>query len=450
MRRGLARALVGLPLLLFACTQAPSPDPSAGYPDGVDFPWSYTAPAGKITTLSLTPGENTLYFEPILAATNGYGPIEIDHSNGERQPGDGKTITLNGKTYARGFGTHAYSELRYSLKGTDGAQCSRFTVDVGVDDEVGNRGSVVFQVFLDNSKVYDSGTMTGASATKTVDLNIVGKGELRLVVTDAGDGKYYDHADWANPRIYCATQQPQVRMTLDQGAYTVFHMQKQALRVTFTSSDANFRGPVDLRLETADTDPEVLLTKWVDFSGKGPATRDVFIGTPDISLAEYTGGSTSPDGELIPPVPQAYRLVASVNGRDLADVGFSVLVKPLSISARFEPDDFSARVGTTVTLDLVMDISPAPTLPLSFKLDLSRLAGEFYGSLVEPDRVYGVEGSRMTFPVKVSLKGTAADLDPNSPVYHLAGVLMQGGDFSAYVFKGPFPLAASFSWQPLP
>ncbi|MBB5234063.1 NPCBM/NEW2 domain-containing protein [Deinococcus budaensis] len=190
-------------LLLASCGQS---TPLAGadpYAGGASYPWSYTAPAGKLTTLSLTPGENNLYYEPILAARNGWGPVEIDRSNGERFAGDGRALTLNGKTYQRGFGTHAGSELRFSLKGTGGATCTRFTADVGVDDEVGSRGSVVFEVYLDGARAYSSGTLTGAGATKRVDLDITGKSELRLVVTDAGDNIHYDHADWAQPLIRC-------------------------------------------------------------------------------------------------------------------------------------------------------------------------------------------------------------------------------------------------------
>ena len=68
---------------------------------------------------------------------------------------------------------------------------------VGVDDEGGSNGSVVFQVYLDGVKKYDSGTMTGASATKFIDLDVTGAKTLRLVVTDAGNGNTFDHADWA-------------------------------------------------------------------------------------------------------------------------------------------------------------------------------------------------------------------------------------------------------------
>ncbi len=243
---------LGLPLLLFACGQGPGagPDSSASdYPNGPDQPWSYTRPADQVQTQSLTPGVNTLYYEPILAATNGYGPIEVDHSNGESKAGDGHTLTLNGKTYKRGFGVHANSEIRYSLKGTNGAQCVRFTSDVGVDDEVGNKGSVVFQVFLDGVKRYDSGKLTGASATKQIDLNVTGAQELRLVVTDAGDNRYYDHADWATPLLYCQTQQPQVKLTLASSELSIVETQTKALRATFSSNSENFRGPLDLRLE---------------------------------------------------------------------------------------------------------------------------------------------------------------------------------------------------------
>ena len=199
-----------LTVLLAACGQtAPPPAPAADQPGadpyagGVSYPWTFDAPAGKVDVLTLTPDINSLTFEPLLAARNSWGPIELGRSNGEQGAGDGKTLTLGGKTYPRGFGVHAGSEMRFSLKGTPGAQCSRFTADIGIDDEVGSKGSVVFQVFLDGVKAYDSGTLTGSSATKKVDVDIKGKKELRLIVTDAGNGISYDHADWANPKIDC-------------------------------------------------------------------------------------------------------------------------------------------------------------------------------------------------------------------------------------------------------
>jgi hypothetical protein len=132
---------------------------------------------------------------------NGYGPVEKDMSNGEDLQGDGQTITLNGVTYAKGLGAHADSDVRYALAGG----CSRFTASVGVDDEVGTFGTVAFQVYSDGSKIYDSGVMSGTSATKNIDVSISGTNELRLVVTDGGDGSAYDHADWALARVECGS-----------------------------------------------------------------------------------------------------------------------------------------------------------------------------------------------------------------------------------------------------
>lgn len=204
-RRALVRfASLSLPLLLFACNQnSPSTSSATGEAASREDQVS-----DQVQPLTLENGTNTLQYEPVLSAKNGYGPIEKNRSNGEQAAGDGKTITLNGKTYALGYGTHANSEVKFSLKGPNGVYCTRFTADIGIDDEVGPRGSAVFQVYLDGALAYDSGTMTGASTTKTVDLNVTGKSELRLVATGGTDGISHDHADWADPRVSCGTTPP--------------------------------------------------------------------------------------------------------------------------------------------------------------------------------------------------------------------------------------------------
>jgi glucose/arabinose dehydrogenase len=144
------------------------------------------------------PGSSTYLSDlPWASATNGWGPVERDRSNAEASAGDGATLTLNGVTYAKGLGVHAASEVRYVL----GGSYTRFRADVGVDDEVGTNGSVVFEVWVDGVKAHDSGVMTGGSATQSVDVDVTGAQQLRLVVTDAGDNMNYDHADWANARL---------------------------------------------------------------------------------------------------------------------------------------------------------------------------------------------------------------------------------------------------------
>ena len=171
--------------------------------DGQDHSWTATATGtgaqGAVATLTLNQGLNSLSYENYTSATNGWGPVERNMSVGEKNSGDGHTLTLAGKTYTKGFGVHANSSMTFNIA----SQCSIFTSDIGVDDEVGSRGSVIFQVFADGTKLYDSGVMTGASATKSLSVNVSGKKELKLVVTDAGNGISYDHADWASPQITC-------------------------------------------------------------------------------------------------------------------------------------------------------------------------------------------------------------------------------------------------------
>ena len=43
--------------------------------------------------------------------------------------------------------------------------------------------------------------MSWTSATKSINVSVAGKQELRLIVTDAGDNIWYDHADWAGARL---------------------------------------------------------------------------------------------------------------------------------------------------------------------------------------------------------------------------------------------------------
>ncbi|ULH17586.1 NPCBM/NEW2 domain-containing protein (plasmid) [Deinococcus sp. KNUC1210] len=157
---------------------------------------SATQPSGEKFLSDLTP----------VSAVNGYGPYELNRSNNERAAGDGHVLTLNGTSYPKGLGVHAQSQLVYDLGGT----CSSFSAEVGVDDEVGTRGSVVFQVFADDLPLFDSGILTGPDPTRSVSVDISGKKLLKLVVTDGGNGITNDHADWANAKVGCSVIQSSV------------------------------------------------------------------------------------------------------------------------------------------------------------------------------------------------------------------------------------------------
>ncbi|MEU0373711.1 glycoside hydrolase family 2 TIM barrel-domain containing protein [Streptomyces sp. NPDC006283] len=134
-----------------------------------------------------------------VAEDNGWGPVERDTANGESLPGDGGWLSLGGTTYERGLGVHALSTVEVHL----GGNCSTFTADVGVDDEMGGRGSVVFEVYADTRPVHVTDVLRGDNAAVHVRASVAGAQRLRLRVTDGGDGTAHDHADWAAARLRC-------------------------------------------------------------------------------------------------------------------------------------------------------------------------------------------------------------------------------------------------------
>jgi beta-galactosidase GanA len=144
-------------------------------------------------------GVNSVSDLPFVS-TNGWGPVERDSSNGEALAGDGRPIAVAGVQYAKGLGVHPDGDISLNL----GGNCSRFTATVGVDDEVGDAGSVRFSVLGDGATLVTTPVLTGTSAAFALDVDLAGVGQLDLVVDDGGDGNGSDHSDWAAATLTCA------------------------------------------------------------------------------------------------------------------------------------------------------------------------------------------------------------------------------------------------------
>jgi hypothetical protein len=144
-------------------------------------------------------GEDAVSDLPFLSASNGWGPVERDTSNGEQAAGDGRTITINGVGYAKGLGANSISDVQVYLAGT----CTKFTAQVGVDDEQNGAGSVTFSVVADGKTLVTTPTMRGHQAATPITADVTGAQVLELVVGDAGDGNGNDHGDWALPTLTC-------------------------------------------------------------------------------------------------------------------------------------------------------------------------------------------------------------------------------------------------------
>ncbi|HEX6473630.1 MAG TPA: NPCBM/NEW2 domain-containing protein, partial [Candidatus Limnocylindria bacterium] len=135
---------------------------------------------------------------PFLSATNGWGPVERDQSNGENATGDGTTLRINGASYARGLGVHAVSDVRVAIP----SGCTTFRAIIGVDDEVGSAGSVRFKVYADAVELFSSPAKRGTDPGQAITLDVTGHSELRLFTGANGDNSL-DHADWARARLTC-------------------------------------------------------------------------------------------------------------------------------------------------------------------------------------------------------------------------------------------------------
>ncbi len=146
-----------------------------------------------------SPGTHDVSDLPFLSASNGWGPVERDTSNGEQAAGDGRPISINGVHYAKGLGTNSVSDVQIYL----GGKCSHFTSDVGVDDETNGGGSVTFSVAADGKTLATSPTLHGKQAAGHLDVSVAGAQVLDLVVGDGGDGNGLDHGDWAGPVLTC-------------------------------------------------------------------------------------------------------------------------------------------------------------------------------------------------------------------------------------------------------
>jgi hypothetical protein len=160
--------------------------------------WAY----GKaVVEVPIPPPTGTEYVSDLafISATNGWGPVERDTSNGEQAAGDGLPITLNGTVFPKGLGVHANNSIVFYL----GAACTRFTATAGVDDEVDPNGTVRFTITADGKTLATTPVLTNASDPLPLDVDVTGVQHLTLTTDDAGDSNAHDHADWADAKVVC-------------------------------------------------------------------------------------------------------------------------------------------------------------------------------------------------------------------------------------------------------
>ncbi|GAA0741088.1 DUF4073 domain-containing protein [Clostridium oceanicum] len=152
-------------------------------------------------------------------------------------------------TYEKGIGTHAHSETIYNLEGKD---YGYFTSYVGGAREGNYRTSVEFKVYVDGKLKAETGVMTKDTKAEFIKVNIAGAKELKLVVTEGGNGKGNDTAIWADSKFLIADKNV---MAVDTSKLQEAIKEGEALKSSDYEKDSwdNLQGKV--------TEAKLLLTK---------------------------------------------------------------------------------------------------------------------------------------------------------------------------------------------
>jgi len=332
--------LIGL--LLASCSPTPSPsnDIPEAYRDRTNADWTYQAPQGTVQPLAISTDDSTWNF--VTTAKNSWGPIERNMSNGESAAGDGHALTMDGHVFQYGLGLHATAEFDYSPTQSPDKICYLSAL-VGIDDEVGDQGSVVFQAFANGVKLYDSGRLTGKDPVKLMSVTIPAGAALHLVVTDAGDNGYFDHADFANPVVACGQQDktpPTIkRVTTDRTDY-------QYLGRAFT---ADFAIQDNVGIARVQIFSRGVLVASTDAGQYDPAVvqriQTYLYNVPGMVQEAYVALKPATTlGDFLVTV-----LVTDTSGNQ-ARLDSIYTVRPMPVFTGFSPKSGSALGGTTVTV----------------------------------------------------------------------------------------------------
>jgi endo-alpha-N-acetylgalactosaminidase len=160
----------------------------------------------EIKPLVAAPPTSDVYASDLqwVSATNGWGPVERDHSNGENVWGDGNAITMNGIVYAKGLGTAPFSGAPGIVTYDTGGNCTSFTAVIGDDDEeLGTGEAEYFDVVADGTTLYTSPVFRSGSTAQPITVNITGAQTVQLE-TNGVNGNGNDHGDWADAMFHCS------------------------------------------------------------------------------------------------------------------------------------------------------------------------------------------------------------------------------------------------------
>lgn len=113
----------------------------------------------------------------------------------------GGRLRCAGAIHTKGLGMHSASRITYQLD----HKFRWFQSQIALDQSAGNRGSVIFRVFLQRSgewtSTYTSPIVRGANRPLAIKLNVAQADAIALLVEFADRGDERDYANWLNARL---------------------------------------------------------------------------------------------------------------------------------------------------------------------------------------------------------------------------------------------------------
>ena len=156
---------------------------------------------GKFIYLSDLPEQRyCIEYIPYFPGPSDWLLPKLDHNQ------EGGPIYLQRHWFYKGIGVISRTEITVQLN----KEFQKFQSHIGIDDIVRERfrnsaqligGSVIFQVFVDGLKKYDSGVVNWCDDAVMIEVDVAGKKEMKLVVDFADNAHVNDFANWGGARL---------------------------------------------------------------------------------------------------------------------------------------------------------------------------------------------------------------------------------------------------------
>lgn len=127
---------------------------------------------------------------PLIETRQDWGRLRIDRTV------EGGALTLAGKRFPTGFGTHAESRIVLPVP----QDAETFEVWAGLDSKGGSAGRVSFSIRVDGKKVWESGEQLASMPPLQARIPLTNARRVELLVHSLGSN-FKDHANWVQPRF---------------------------------------------------------------------------------------------------------------------------------------------------------------------------------------------------------------------------------------------------------